>query len=48
MRHKIKFPSTYLGWHRYYVTRYNDTEHPDACYLAVLYLFFALREGEVE
>ncbi len=35
-----------LGWHEYYVRRYNKNLSPDACYLAMVYLFLALRDGE--
>jgi hypothetical protein len=40
--------SSNLGWHNYYVARFNKTQHPDAAYLAMLYLFFALRDKETE
>lgn len=36
-----------LGWHQYYADRFNKTGSPDACYLAMLYHFFALRDGEI-
>lgn len=39
--------ATNLGWHAYYVDRFNKTQHPDAEYLAMLYLFFALRDEEI-
>lgn len=37
-----RYPNTNLGWHKHYVRRFNKTEHPDAEYLACLYLFFHL------
>jgi hypothetical protein len=43
---KVLSINSNLGWHRYYVERFNKTESPDTCYLAMLYLFFALRDGE--
>lgn len=45
---KIIGINTNLGWHNYYVARFNKTQHPDAAYLAMLYLFFALRDEETE
>lgn len=44
---KIIAINSNAGWHDYYVQRFNKTEHPDAAYLAMLYLFFALRDGEL-
>lgn len=44
---KIIAINTNAGWHDYYVQRFNKTQHPDAAYLAMLYLFFALRDGEL-
>lgn len=38
------YPTSNLGWHKYYIRRFNKTEHPDACYLACLYLYFHLRD----
>lgn len=43
---KRNYPSTHLGWHKYYVNRFNRYEHPDAAYLACLYLFFHLAETD--
>lgn len=34
------YPTSHLGWHLYYVKRFNKTEHPDAAYLALVYLNF--------
>jgi hypothetical protein len=42
----MAFPTSYLGWHRYYVNRFNKTEHPDAAFLAMVYLFLHLRDEE--
>ncbi len=39
---RAKYPNTNLGWHKYYVNRFNRNQHPDAAYLACLYLFFHL------
>jgi hypothetical protein len=44
---KILAISTNLGWHLYYVERFNKTEHEDSAHLAMFYLFCALRDGEV-
>lgn len=41
-----RLPSNAWGWHRYYVSRFNKTEHPDAAYLAMLNLFFHLAFGD--
>lgn len=43
-----RYPVSSLGWHQYYVRRFNKTLHPDAEYLAVLYLFFALRDEDAQ
>lgn len=40
------YPSTNLGWHDYYVRRFNLTQNPDAAYLACLYLMFHLAFGD--
>lgn len=41
---KAKFPNTRLGWHKYYVNRFNKYHHPDAdfmaCYFLLLHLAF--------
>lgn len=39
---KVRWPNTNWGWHRYYVSRFNKTEHYHAEYLAMLYLLFHL------
>ena len=38
--------NTNMGWHHYYVKRFNKHQQPDAALLAMLYLFRALRDGE--
>ena len=43
---KSKFPNSNWGWHRYYVNRFNKTQHPDAAYLATLYFLFHLAFGD--
>jgi hypothetical protein len=40
--------NSHIGWHRYYVARFNKSQHPDAALLAMYYLFLALRDGEAE
>ena len=35
-------PVTRLGWHKYYVNRFNRYGHPDQAYLAMVYLFLYL------
>lgn len=45
---KSKFPNSRLGWHKYYVNRYNRYGHPDAAYLAMVYLFLHLAFEEPE
>ena len=40
------WPYTHLGWHQYYVKRFNKNEHPDAAYLAMVYLFLHLRDTD--
>lgn len=42
------YPVTHIGWHVYYVKRFNKNLHPDAAYLAMLYLFFHLAYNEDE
>jgi hypothetical protein len=37
-----------MGWHAYYVKRFNKTQHSDAAHLAMFYLACALRDGETE
>ena len=39
---KPRLPVTRLGWHQYYVNRFNKHQHPDQEYLAMLYLFLHL------
>lgn len=39
---KARFPNTRLGWHNYYVNRYNKYQHPDQAYLAMVYQFLYL------
>lgn len=43
---RSRYPNTTLGWHKYYVRRFNKTQHPDAEYLACLYHFFHLAFGD--
>jgi len=40
------YPCSNLGWHDHYVRRFNKTEHPDAAYLAMVYLFLHLRDQD--
>ena len=40
------YPATNLGWHDFYVARFNKTGSPAAEYLASLYLFFHLAFGD--
>lgn len=37
-----RFPNTRLGWHKYYVNRFNKSQHPDAEHLAMAYLLLHL------
>lgn len=37
-----RYPNTRLGWHKYYVARFNKTQHPDAEYQAMVYLLLHL------
>jgi hypothetical protein len=39
------YPVTHLGWHLFYVARFNKTQHPDAAYLACLHLNFHYAYG---
>ena len=41
------YPCTNIGWYRYYVKRFNKTEHPDAANLACLFLLFHLADDEL-
>jgi len=41
------WPTTNLGWYKYYVVRFNKFQHPDAAHLAMFYLMCALRDGEI-
>lgn len=41
-----RYPSSNLGWHRYYVSRFNKTGSKDAGLLADLYLLFHLAFGD--
>ena len=43
---KSRYPNTAWGWHRYYASRFNKNESPDAAYLAILNLFFHLAFGD--
>lgn len=45
-RRPSKFPQTNLGWHAYYAQRFNKTENEDCAFLAMFYLFAALRDEE--
>lgn len=38
--------TTRMGWHRYYVARFNKTEDKQAEVMAIWYLFLALSEDE--
>lgn len=39
-------PCTNLGWHKYYVKRFNKNGNIWSCYMAMYYLFLHLRETE--
>jgi len=39
-------PLTREGWATYYAKRFNKTENPAACHLAMWYLFMALAEAD--
>jgi hypothetical protein len=43
-RAKAPAINTRLGWHEYYVARYNKTLDPQAAHLAMWYLFLHLSE----
>lgn len=43
-RAKAPAITTRLGWHEYYVARFNKTNDPQACVLAMWYLFLHLCE----
>lgn len=43
---KIIAINSNMGWHDYYVKRFNKEGHPDAAHLAMFYLACALRDGE--
>lgn len=40
------WPTSHLGWYEYYVKRFNKNQHPDAAYLACVYLFLHLAHQE--
>ena len=40
-----KYPNTRVGWHNYYVKRYNKSKHLDALQLACWYLLLHLAFG---
>ena len=40
-----KAPVSRLGWHHYYVTRFNKTGHAQAEHMALWYLFLHLSES---
>lgn len=46
LRKPRSYPSSNWGWHRYYVNRFNKSQHKDAGYLADLYLLYHLAFGE--
>jgi hypothetical protein len=46
MRTPSKYPNTNIGWHKYYTNRFNRHGHPDAAYLAMVYLFLHLAHEE--
>lgn len=41
-----KWPNTNLGWHRYYVTRFNEYQDPEAGVMADVYLLYHLAFGD--
>lgn len=41
-----KYPNSHIGWHEYYVKRFNLNQHPDAAYLAMVYPFFHLAHND--
>lgn len=41
-----KYPNTRIGWHKYYVNRFNKNRHPHAAELAMVYLFLHLASEE--
>ena len=45
---KARYPTTRLGWHKYYVARFNKTEHWQAEQLAMWYLFLHLAFDDQE
>lgn len=45
---KVLAINSNMGWHDYYVKRFNKEGHPDAAHLAMFYLACALRDGETE
>lgn len=40
-----RYPNTNMGWHEYYVRRFNKTGAATSLYLADLYLLFHLAFG---
>lgn len=39
---KTPYPVSRMGWHKYYVNRFNKTQHPDAAILACWYMYLHL------
>ncbi len=44
MRDPARRPCTNIGWHDYYVRRFNQRQHPDAAHLAMFFLLLHLRD----
>jgi len=46
MANQKSYPNTNLGWHRFYVARFNKTGSLGAEYLATMYLYMHLAFGD--
>ena len=40
------YPNDNMGWHKYYVNRFNRHRNPDAAYLAMVYLVLHLSKED--
>lgn len=46
MKTKVRFPNSNMGWHKYYVKRFNKDGNPYSLYLAMLYFTYYLAFGD--